>query len=123
MDRSTTPATECSTAVRTARRAALDLPLPAATGEFREPTSAAEARPTVLGLPVLRQPSDGRQVGGRAHTHSAVDACSGNRGPLSQTESEPQGARARDLPLSAAQGLGRAAQPSLETDITYLPMH
>src|SRR5581483_1626452 len=114
MDRSTTSAPDGAAAMRTTERAALDFLLPAAAGEPREPASAAKALRAVLGLPVLRQPSDGRHVGGRPHTHSAVHARVGDRGPLSQTESEPPGAGARDLPVLAARRLDRAAQPSLE---------
>ena len=120
MDRSSTSPLDGAAAMRTAERATLDVLLPAAAGECREFASAAEAGPIVLGLPVLRQPSEGRQIRSRAHTHSAVDAHSGDRGPLSETEPESSGARTRDLPVPAARHLDRAAQSSLEHRY-YLP--
>ena len=114
MDRSTTSAPECSAAVRTARRASLDLLSPAAAGERGEPASAPAARRAVLGLPVFRQPSHGRHAGGQPQTHPAADAHSGHRSALPETELEPPGSRSRDLPVPAARRLHRAAQPSLE---------
>jgi hypothetical protein len=74
MDRSTTSGPECSAAVRTARRASLDLLSPATAGERGEPASAAGARGAVLEWPVLRQPSHGRHAGGQPQTHPAADA-------------------------------------------------
>src|SRR5215471_5371889 len=105
MDRSPASAPDGPAAMRIARCAALDLLLPAAAREHREPAPAAKTGRVVLGLPILRQPSDGRQVGSRTHAHAAVDAHFGDRGPLSETEPEPSGARARNLPVSAARRL------------------
>src|SRR5579863_1774801 len=114
MDRSTTSAPECSAAVRTARRASLDLLSPAAAGERREPAVASATRPAVLGLPVFRQPSHGCHAEGQPQTHPAADAHSGHRSALSETEPEPPGSRSPDLPVPAPRGLDRTAQPSLE---------
>src|SRR5512141_3047771 len=114
MDRPTTSATDRATAMRPARRAALDLLLPTAAGERRESTPAAQARRALHGLPVLRQPSHGRHAGGRPQTHAAADADFGNRSPLSETAPKPSGTRPPDLPLPAARRLDRTAQPGLE---------
>src|SRR6266566_9066219 len=114
MDRSTTSAPECSAAMRAARCASLDLLSPAAAGERGEPASAPAARRAVPGLPVLRQPSHGRHAGGQPQTHPAVDAHSGYRSALPETELEPPRSRSRDLPVPAARRLHRTAQPSLE---------
>src|SRR5215475_6314216 len=114
MDRSATSAAECSAAVRTARRASLDLLSPPAAGERREPASAPTARRAVLGLPVFRQPSDGRHAGGQPQAHPTADAHSGHRSALSETKPEPPGSGSRDLPVPAARCLHRTAQPSLE---------
>src|SRR6266508_2537385 len=114
MDRLATSAPDGAAAMRPARRAALDLLLPAAAGGRRESTSAPQARRAVHGLPVLRQPSHGRYAGGRPQAHAAADADSGNRSPLSETEPEPSDARPRGLPVPAARGLDRTAQPGLE---------
>src|SRR5690242_18312387 len=114
MDRSTTSAAECSAAVRTARRASLDLLSPAAAGERGKPASAAAARRAVHGLPVFRQPSHGRYAGGQPQTHPAADANSGNRSTVSEAPSEPSGSRPRDLSIPAARRLDRTSQPGLE---------
>src|SRR3954468_2257771 len=114
MDRSPTCATDCPTAVRTARSAALDLLLPAAAGKRREPAPAPAARRVVSGLPVLRQPTNGCHAGGQPQTNPAADAHTRYRSPLSQTELEPSGARPPDLPVSATGRLDRAAQSGLE---------
>src|SRR5215831_3741806 len=114
MDRSATFRSERATAMRPPRCAALDLLLSVTAGEHGEPASAAEARRAVLGLPVFRQPSHGRHAGSRPQAHPAIDADSGNRSSLSETESESAGARPRGLPLPPAGCLDRAAQPRLE---------
>src|SRR5271170_7872486 len=102
MDRSATCAPDRPTAVRTAGSAALDLLLPAATGERREPAADAAARRVVYGLSLLRQPPHGRHVGGEPQTRAATDGYSWNRSSLSETELEPAGAGPRDLSVSAA---------------------
>src|SRR5882757_8502524 len=114
MDRSKTPAPDCSAAVRTARPAALDLLLPPAAGECRESTPAPATRRTVPGLSVLRQPPDGSHAGSQPQAHSAADADSRNRSSLSETVFEPSGGGPRDLPVLAARRLDRTAQPGLE---------
>src|SRR5579872_3055063 len=114
MDRSPISAPECSAAVRTARRASLDLLSPAAAGERGEPAAASAAGRVVPGLPILRQPSHGRHAGGQPQTHPATDAYFGHRSSLSKTELEPPGPRPRDLPVPAARRLDRTAEPSLE---------
>src|ERR1041385_4489356 len=114
MDRPTTSAAECSAAVRTARRASLDLLSPAAAGERGEPASAAAARRVVHGLPILRQPSHGGHAGGQPQTYPAADAHSGCRSALPETEFEPSGSRSRDLSVPAARRLHRTTQPCLE---------
>ena len=73
--------------------------------------------------PVFRQPSHSRDHGSWPHTHPAADANSGNRSSLSETQSQPAGSGSRNLTVLAARRLHRTAQPTLETDITYLPMH
>jgi len=57
MDRPTTSALDCPTAVRSAQSAALDLPLPAAAGDRREPATDAaspSSGPITSGAPILR---------------------------------------------------------------------
>src|SRR5712691_3605917 len=120
MDRSRSSATPCSTAVRTAGSATLDLLLPAAAGERREPASAPRTRRAVLEMPVLRQPQDGRRAGGEPQTRPAVDAHSGHRSAVSQTELEPPGAGSPSLSVSTARRRDREAQPRLEHRY-YLP--
>src|SRR5687767_2270114 len=114
MDRSSTSVPDHPTAVRTAGSAALELLLPAAAGERREPAPAPQARPVVLEAPVLRQPQDGRRAGSEPQTHPAADAHSGYRSPVSQTELEPPGAGSSDLPVPAARRGNPPAQPRLE---------
>src|SRR5580658_8495747 len=114
MDRSKTSALEHSAAVRTAGSAALDLVLPAAAGERGEPASAPPARPVVSEASVFRQPQNGLRPGSEPQAHPATDAHSGHRSPLSQTEPEPPGAGAPDLPLPAARRGNPPAQPCLE---------
>src|SRR5262245_15497239 len=120
MDRPTTPAPYGAAAMSVTGRAALDLLLPAATGERGELVSAAEVGRAVLGLPVFRQPSHGRDPGSWPHTHAATHADSGNRSSLSETQSEPSGSGSPDLPVLAARRLHRTAQPGLEHRY-YLP--
>src|ERR1700674_5598162 len=103
MDRSPTSAPQHPTAMRTAGSAALDLLPPAAAGERGESASAPPARPVVPEAPVLRQPQDGRGVGGEPQTHAAPDAHSGHRSPLPQSHLELSGAGSPDLPVPAAQ--------------------
>src|SRR6478672_6833939 len=107
MDRSATSAPDRAAAVRPARRAALDLLLPAAAEERREPAAAAATGRTVFGMPVLRQPPDGRHAGGQPETYAAAHAHRRYRSSLPQTELEPPGARPRDLSVSATQCLRR----------------
>src|SRR5215471_11625746 len=114
MDRPSTCAPDSGAAMRTARRAALDLLLPTAAGERGESTVAPPARRTVYGLPILRQSSHGRYAGGRAQTHPAADANSGNRGAVSEAAPEPAVSRSRSLSIPAARRLHRTAQPGLE---------
>src|SRR5580704_10825795 len=120
MDRSCSPAPQHPTAVRTVGGAALDLLLPAAAGERREPAIAPPARPDVSEASVFRKPQDGRRAGGEPQAHPAADAHPGHRSPLSQTELEPSGARPRSVPVPAARRGDRAAQPRLEHRY-YLP--
>src|SRR6266446_1599085 len=120
MDRCTASVPEHSTAVRTAGSAALDLLLPAAAGERREPASAPRTRRAVLEMPVLRKPQDGRRAGGEPQTRPAVDAHSGHRSAVSQTQLESPGAGSPDLPVPAARRRDREAQPRLEHRY-YLP--
>ena len=114
MDRPATSPPDRAAAVRTARRAALDLLLPAAAGERGEPAPAPAAGRTVPGLPVLRQPPHGRHAEDQPQAHPAAHADSRHRSPLPQTELEPTGAGARDLPVPAVRRLDRTAQPGLE---------
>src|ERR1700745_3788280 len=120
MDRSHTPAPQHPTAVRTAGSAALDLLLPAATGERGEPATAPPTRPTVSEASVFRKPKNGRRAGGEPQAHPTADAHPGHRSPLSQTELEPPGAGSRSVPVSSARRRDREAQPRLEHRY-YLP--
>src|ERR1051325_4935400 len=113
MDRSKT-SSDGAAAMSVARRAALQLLLPAAAGECGELASAAEARRAVPGLPLFRQSSHGGHVGGRPHTYAAADEHHGNRSALSETELESPGTGPRNLPIPAARFNNRAAQPRLE---------
>src|SRR6202162_1015105 len=128
MDRCPTSTVDHPTAVRTAGSATLDLLLRVATGECRELASAPAAGRTVSGVSVLWQPSHGGHAGGQPQAHPATDAYFRNRSSLSETQSEPPGARPRDLPVPAARRLDRAAQPSLEhryyvcSDAGWLPL-
>src|ERR1700687_1394830 len=114
MDRSTTSAAHCATAVRTAGSAALDLLLPAAAGDREEPAPDAPARRAVPEMPVLREPQDGRRTGDQSQARPTADAHSGHRSPLPQTELEPSGARSPDLPVPAARHRHRTPKPRLE---------
>src|ERR1700683_3869863 len=114
MDRSRTFALDHRTAVRTAGSAALNLLLPAATGERREPAADAGTRRAVSGIPFLRQSPDGGHAGGEPQTRAATIGYSGNRSSLSETELESAGGRSRDLPVPAARPADRAAQSRLE---------
>src|SRR6266511_3114707 len=114
MDRSTTSAVDRSAAVRSARFAALDVLLPAPAGERGESAPAPEIGRTVPGVSVLRQPQDGGDAGSQPQAHPAADADFGNRSPLSETEPESTGTRARGLPVPVAWRLDRTAQSSLE---------
>src|SRR5271157_5432922 len=114
MDRSRTFALDHRTAVRTAGAASLNLLLPAATGERREPAADAATRRAVSGMPFLRQPPDGGNAGGEPQTRSATDGYYGNRSSLSETKLEPAGAGSRGLPVPAARSVDRAAQSRLE---------
>src|SRR5579863_4474335 len=114
MDRSATSAPQYSTAVRTAGSAALDLLLSAAAGERGEPAPDAPARRAVHEAPVLRQPQDGCRVGDQSQTRATVDAHSGHRSSLPQTQLEPTGAGSRSVPVPAAWRRHRKAQSRLE---------
>src|ERR1017187_3671337 len=114
MDRSDSSAPRHPTAVRTAGRAALDLLLPAAAGERREPAAVARARRVVPEVALLRQPQDGRRVRRGPPSSPAANAHFGNRSSLPQTAPESPGSRPSDLPVSVAGRPDRAAQPRLE---------
>ena len=71
-----------------------------------------------LELPVRGQPdaaghADWRKARGRAPARRDADEADGDRGDLSPAEHLEAGAGAQDLPLSAAQPGGDAAQPGL----------
>ena len=87
MDRSRTSAADHSTAMSTAGSAALDLLLPATTGDGGEPAPATTVGRTVLGVSVLRQPAHGGHAGSESQTHPTADAAFGNRSSLSETSS------------------------------------
>src|SRR5579863_3242075 len=114
MERSATSAPQYSTAVRTAGSAALDLLLSAAAGERGEPAPDAPARRAVHEAPVLRQPQDGCRVGDQSQTRATVDAHSGHRSSLPQTQLEPTGAGSRSVPVPAAWRRHRKAKSRLE---------
>src|ERR1700733_44636 len=114
MDRSRTSAAHRPAAVRTAGRAALDLLSPTATGARGEPAPAAATRRAVSEMPVLRQPQDGRRVGGQSQARATADAHSGHRSSLRQTELKPPGSGSRSVSVPAAGRRHRAAQPRLE---------
>src|SRR5215813_13372007 len=127
MDRSATSRFECPTSMRTVGLAALDLLLPASSGERGELASAAATRRVVHGVSVLWQPSHGGHAGGQSQADPAPHAASGNRSSLSETQPEPSSARPRDLSVLAAGRLDRTAQPGLEhryyvySDAGWLP--
>src|SRR5271168_406670 len=110
MDRSATHAPEHRTTVRTAGAATLHLLLPAAAGERREPAPAPAAGRVVYGASVFRQPPNGGHAGGEPQARTAADAHPWHRSSLSQTESEPSGARPRDLSVSVARRSDHSAQ-------------
>src|SRR5262249_12249013 len=114
MDRFHPSAPQHSTAVRTAGSAALDLLLPAATGESGELTAAAHTRRAVIETAVLWQPQDGRRVRRGPPSRPAADAHFGYRSSLPQTALESSGSRPSDLPIPVARRRDRAAQPGLE---------
>src|SRR5215467_12103696 len=128
MDRPATSRSERPTAMRVARLATLHVLLPAAAGERGEPTSAAQTRRAVHGVPVLRQPSHGRHAGSQSQANPAAHADSGNRSSLSETQLESPGAGARGLSVLVARRCNRTAQPSLEhryylcSDAGWLPL-
>src|ERR1022692_782208 len=146
MDRPATCALDHPAAVRTAESAALDLLLPAAAGERREPAPDAAARRAVSGMSLLRQPPHGGHAGGEPQTRPAAHGDYGNRSSLSETELEPPGAGSRDMGIMGIEALypkpnlsrpapGHEIYPYLlrglsierpnqvwSTDITYIPM-
>src|ERR1035437_7452901 len=121
MDRPATCALDHPTAVRTAESAALDLLLPAAAGERREPAPDAAARRAVSGMSLLRQPPHGGHAGGEPQTRPAAHGDYGNRSSLSETELEPPGAGSRDLPIPAARPVDRAAHQGWNHHYYYFP--
>src|SRR5215813_9157720 len=114
MDRSERSTSEYPRAVRAARRATLNLLLRAATRECGEPAPAPQARRTVPGVSLLRQPAHGGHAGYQSEAQPTIDADSGYRSSLSETKLEPSGARPHGVSLPAAGCLYRAPQPSLE---------
>jgi len=102
MDRFRPSAPQRSTAVRTARSAALDLLLRAPAGERGELAPDAKAGPVVHEAPVFRQPQDGRRVRRGSPSCPATDAHLGNRSALPQAVSESPGSRPPDLSIPAA---------------------
>src|SRR6202790_1943761 len=114
MDRSTTPAAHCATAVRTAGSAALDLLLPAAAGDRGEPAPDAPARRAVSETSVLREPQDGRRTGDQSQTRATADAHSGHRSPLRETQLKPPGVGSRSLPVLTARRCHRTPKSRLE---------
>src|SRR4051794_1085411 len=114
MDRSQKSASQHSTAVRTAGSATLDILLPTASGERREPAVTSPARPTVHEAAILRQPQNGRRTRSEPQAHSAPHAYSGHRSPLSQTELESPCSGSPHLPVPAARCRYRKTQPRLE---------
>src|SRR5215217_2684463 len=114
MDRSRPPAPDHFPAVRSAELAAFYVLLRAAAGERGESAPAPAARRTVYAAALLWQPSHGGGTEGEPQTHAAADADSGNRSHLPQTQSQPAGARSRDLSVPAARRRYRSPQPGLE---------
>src|SRR5258708_1146456 len=102
MDRSRIPTLNRSPPVPSPHPPPLDLLLPAAAGGPGESAPAPTTRRTVYGAPVLWQPSHGRNPGGEPKADPAIDAHSGHRVHLPETQSQPPGAGSRDLPLPAA---------------------
>src|SRR5271167_1177402 len=114
MDRSYPSAAHRPTAVRTAGRAAFDLLLSAAAGKRGEPAPDAPARPVVHEAPVFRQPENGRRTGDQSQTRATVDADSGHRSALSQTQLESSGTGSRNLSVPAARCRHRKSKSGLE---------
>ena len=122
MDQSATSAPERPTAVRTARSGALQLLLPAASGERREPAAAPAVGRTVPGMPVLRQPAHGHRAGGQPQTHPAADAHRRHRSPLPKPNlSRPAPGHEIYPYLLRGVSIERPNQV-WSTDITYIPM-
>src|SRR5579884_994289 len=127
-DRSASSTVDHPAAMRTAGPAALDLQLPAAAGERREPAPAARTGSVVPKGPVLRQPQDGGGAGCESQTHPASDAHFGDRSPLSLATFEPPGTGPRGVSVLAARCDYRAPQPGLEhryyvrSDARWLPV-
>src|SRR3954447_5801210 len=96
MDRSATSTTEHSAAMRVAGAAALDVLLPAAGGERRQPAIAPATRRVVSGASVLWHAAHGRHAGREPQARPEADAHCRYRGALSQAEPEPSGAGPRD---------------------------
>src|SRR5690242_15682659 len=114
MGRSERSKSEYPAAMRAARRAALHILLPAATRERGELAPAPQPRRVVPGVSVLRQPPHGGHARHQSQAQPTVDAYSGHRSSLSETQLEPARARSYRLSLPAARCLDRAPQPSLE---------
>src|SRR5437899_89850 len=107
MYRSAISRVERPPAMRTVGPVTLDLLLPAAARERREPASAAAIGRTVPGVPILRQSSHGGHAGSESQAHAAADANRGNRSPLSETELEPPIGEPRGLSVLTAGRLDR----------------
>src|SRR5579884_457887 len=114
-DRSASSTVDHPAAMRTAGPAALDLQLPAAAGERREPAPAARTGSVVPKGPVLRQPQDGGSAGCESQTHPASDAHFGDRSPLSLATFEPPGTGPRGVSVLAARCDYRAPQARIKT--------
>jgi hypothetical protein len=108
-----------SPAMRVAGIGALELLLPSATGDGREPVADANARRAIHADSVLRHPTyDGLAEepwkGRQSQTSSALVASTGIGSDLPEAAVERAGCAAQDLPLSAAWSRDRSSQPSLE---------
>src|SRR5262245_3294868 len=102
MDRAATLPVERLAAVRAVGPAAIDVLLPPAGRDGREPGANAADRRAVPQMAILRQPEVGLAALGQSQARAAADAADGNRGDLSQATNDLARRWAQDLPVFTA---------------------
>src|SRR5262245_52073655 len=113
MHRSRTHDLDCA-AMRTVEFAAIKLLLRAARRERRKSAADAEARQSVHGPAVFRQPAHGEMAGCESQADAAIDAHDGHRSTVSQASVERPRARSQDLSVPVAGSCDRGAESRLE---------